>query len=65
MPTLACTGECPQHDRLCEREPGHTGDCECVDCPGQRARRRAEMIADRVAAHRIYRELIETTPDVD
>lgn len=60
----ACTGDCAQHDRLCELDPGHPGDHECVDCPGQKRRQRAQAIADRVAGHRLA-ELIEATPDVD
>ncbi len=64
MSKPSCIGDCTIHDRLCERDPGHDGDHECYDCPGQMRARRRQMIADRVAAHRVY-ELIETTPDVD
>lgn len=65
MPTTpACVGDCAVHGRLCERDAGHRGGHECHDCPGQQARTRARMIADRVAADRLA-ELVETTPDAD
>jgi len=63
MPT-ACIGDCTPHGRLCELDPGHDGDHECVDCPGQQTARRRAAIDARVAAHRAA-ELVETTPDVD
>lgn len=67
MPSQACTGDCPQHGRLCELDPGHDGghEChECHDCPGQQARRRAQTIADRVASHKAMRDLT-IAPDED
>jgi hypothetical protein len=65
MSNPACIEDCATHpDRLCERDPGHDGDHECYDCPGQRKQRRQQAIADRIAAHRVA-ELVETTPDDD
>lgn len=61
----ACGGECTTHGVLCDLDDGHPGDHECPDCPANLARQRKAMIADRVAAHRLYTDLIETTPDVD
>jgi hypothetical protein len=64
MLKTACIGDCTTHGRICERDPDHDGDHECVDCPGQQRSRRQQMIADRIAAHRLA-ELVETTPDID
>lgn len=64
MPIKACIGDCAQHGRLCELDPNHPGDHECVDCPEYLRRQRAQMIADRVAAHKAMRDLT-IAPDED
>jgi hypothetical protein len=60
-----CDEYCTAHDRPCEGNPDHDGDHQCIGCPDGRKLQRARMIADRVAAHHIYTDTIETTPDVD
>lgn len=64
-----CLGTCPNHDWICERGADHEGGCGCSADPEVRdellAKQRKQQIADRVEAHRVYQDLIETTPDVD
>ena len=60
-----CTEYCSAHDRACEGGPDHGGEHQCYDCPDGRKLQRARMIAERVAAHRVYTDVVETTPDVD
>lgn len=65
MHTPACIEYCPTHHRICELDADHADDHECQQCPGFLARQRKAQIAERVSAHHIYTDLIETTPDVD
>jgi hypothetical protein len=61
----ACIGDCAVHNRPCDLDADHPDDHECPQCPSFLTRQRKAQIAERVAAHRTYVELIETTPDVD
>jgi hypothetical protein len=65
MPQPACTEFCPTHQWICELDAEHTEDHECQQCPNHLRRQRREQIAARVAGHRVYTDVLETTPDVD
>lgn len=69
LPGPACGGLCVIHaphlgGSVCELPAGHDGGHLCVDCPEYKALRRAEMIAERVAAHKALRDLA-VAPDED
>lgn len=65
-PGPACPEYCAEHQRLCERPPGHDGPHECDDHPAQRARRHHETIAARVASYKALDAAgFNTTPDED
>ncbi|HWB38314.1 MAG TPA: hypothetical protein VHA75_20040 [Rugosimonospora sp.] len=62
---VPCDGDCPNHDWICELPAGHDGDHACAHDPAYLGWQRAQQIADKVASYRVYRDVIETTPDED